>query len=53
MGAKDFSMGILKGISGIIIDPIKGAKKEGGIGFLKGIGTGITGVVSKPVTGVK
>lgn len=29
------------GIAGIVTDPYKGAKKEGGVGFVKGVGRGI------------
>ena len=32
------------GITGIVTDPYKGAKKEGGVGFVKGVGRGIIGV---------
>eukprot|EP01091_Cochliopodium_minus_P000558 TRINITY_DN10503_c0_g1_i1.p1 TRINITY_DN10503_c0_g1~~TRINITY_DN10503_c0_g1_i1.p1 ORF type:complete len:456 (-),score=106.90 TRINITY_DN10503_c0_g1_i1:17-1384(-) len=51
-GTKELSVDIIKGISGIITDPIKGAKEEGGIGFLKGVGIGVAGFITKPVTGV-
>ena len=32
------------GITGIVTDPYKGAKKEGGVGFVKGVGRGIFSV---------
>ena len=46
-----FGNGLLDGITGIIAQPIKGAKQEGALGVLKGIGRGVAGVVTKPVIG--
>ncbi|KAI0626095.1 Glycosyltransferase family 1 protein [Pyrenophora tritici-repentis] len=42
--AKQFGFGLYDGITGIVTDPYKGAKKEGGIGFVKGVGRGIMSV---------
>ncbi|CAO2657845.1 Nn.00g071050.m01.CDS01 [Neocucurbitaria sp. VM-36] len=42
--AKEFGFGLYDGITGIVTDPYKGAKKEGGIGFVKGVGRGIMSV---------
>jgi hypothetical protein len=42
-GAKDFGIGLVEGISGIVVQPIKGAAKEGPIGFAKGLGRGFLG----------
>ncbi|KAG9188368.1 isoleucyl-tRNA synthetase [Alternaria panax] len=42
--AKEFGYGLYDGITGIVTDPYKGAKKEGGIGFVKGVGRGIMSV---------
>ena len=39
------------GISGIVTQPIEGAKKEGVAGFIKGFGKGIGGIVLKPSAG--
>jgi len=51
-GARDLGLGVIQGIAGIVAQPIKGAQREGGIGFVKGIGKGVTGVFLKPVVGV-
>jgi len=50
-GLTDLSVGLYKGITGIVAEPIKGAQREGGLGFLKGVGRGLTGVVLKPAVG--
>ncbi|KAL1648560.1 hypothetical protein SLS61_006884 [Didymella pomorum] len=42
--AKQFGFGLYDGITGIVTDPYKGAKKEGGVGFVKGVGRGIMSV---------
>ncbi|KAF2268199.1 UDP-Glycosyltransferase/glycogen phosphorylase [Lojkania enalia] len=42
--AKEFGLGLYEGISGIVTDPYKGAKKEGALGFAKGVGRGIFSV---------
>ena len=42
----------MDGISGLVLQPIKGAQKDGAAGFFKGVGKGLLGVVAKPVGGV-
>jgi hypothetical protein len=42
-GAKDFGMGLFDGITGVVVQPVKGAQKEGALGFFKGLGKGIVG----------
>ncbi|KAK7186361.1 glycosyltransferase family 28 domain-containing protein [Paraphaeosphaeria sporulosa] len=44
VAAKQFGFGLYDGIAGIVTDPYKGAKKEGGLGFVKGVGRGIFSV---------
>ena len=39
------------GISGLVTQPLEGAKKEGLVGLIKGFGKGIGGVVLKPQAG--
>lgn len=51
-GAKSIFSGVAGGISGVVMQPAKGIKKEGAKGLFKGIGKGLTGLVSKPITGV-
>jgi hypothetical protein len=50
--AKEFGLGMFEGISGLVMDPYKGAKKEGGVGFIKGVAQGIAGVPLKVMGGV-
>lgn len=46
--SKEFGYGFYDGISGLVTQPLDGAKKEGFGGFVKGIGKGFGGVVLKP-----
>ncbi|KAI4764995.1 UDP-Glycosyltransferase/glycogen phosphorylase [Aureobasidium sp. EXF-3400] len=45
---KEFGFGMFDGITGLVTQPIEGAKKEGAAGFVKGFGKGIGGIVLKP-----
>lgn len=45
---KEFGYGMYDGVSGIITQPIHGAKQEGFGGFVKGVGKGIGGFLLKP-----
>ncbi|XGW23678.1 hypothetical protein V3C99_005698 [Haemonchus contortus] len=51
-GVKGLGAGVIDGITGIVTKPIEGAKREGGLGFVKGVGKGLIGVVTRPVSGV-
>ncbi|XP_071825694.1 intermembrane lipid transfer protein VPS13A-like isoform X3 [Apostichopus japonicus] len=51
-GGKGLVMGFYEGVSGVVKDPLKGAKKEGARGFFKGVGKGLAGVVAKPTGGI-
>jgi len=51
-GAKEFGKGFLEGFSGIVVQPLKGAKAEGTIGFVKGVGKGLIGVPVRPIAGI-
>jgi hypothetical protein len=42
-GMKDLGVGILEGISGLVVQPVKGANQEGAKGFFKGLGRGFIG----------
>jgi vacuolar protein sorting-associated protein 13A/C len=50
-GLKEFGTGLFKGITGVVTQPVKGAKEEGLKGFGKGLGKGLLGVVLKPTVG--
>jgi hypothetical protein len=52
LGTRDFGKGLFQGITGVVTQPIKGAKEEGFVGALKGAGRGLVGVVVKPTVGV-
>lgn len=49
--ARDVGKGFLDGVSGLVMNPIKGAQRDGFGGFVKGVGTGMLGVVTKPLVG--
>lgn len=51
VAGKEFGLGFYDGISGLVTQPLKGAQKEGAMGFLKGFGKGIGGIVLKPAAG--
>jgi len=51
-GAKGLGQGIFDGVTGLVTQPVKGAQKEGLLGFAKGVGKGLIGVGVKPVVGV-
>lgn len=44
--------GVLRGLSGVVLDPVRGAQRSGPRGFLKGLARGVGGVVTKPLGGV-
>ncbi|KAF2203330.1 UDP-Glycosyltransferase/glycogen phosphorylase [Delitschia confertaspora ATCC 74209] len=50
--AKELGLGFYEGITGLVMDPVRGAKKEGGVGFVKGVGKGIAGVPLRVMGGV-
>lgn len=46
-----FGYGFYDGITGVVTQPIIGAKQEGAAGFFKGMGKGLGGLVLKPGAG--
>jgi vacuolar protein sorting-associated protein 13A/C len=44
--------GVFAGVTGVISQPIKGAKKEGLLGLVKGAGKGVLGLVLRPTGGL-
>ncbi|XP_077487985.1 intermembrane lipid transfer protein VPS13A-like isoform X2 [Amblyomma americanum] len=52
VAAKGFVLGILLGVSGVVMNPVSGAQLEGLEGFFKGIGKGLMGLMTKPTGGV-
>jgi hypothetical protein len=51
VGTKSIIKGVVSGLAGVVIEPIKGAKHEGFKGATLGLGRGILGLVCKPVAG--
>ncbi|KAL8694582.1 MAG: hypothetical protein Q9218_000764 [Villophora microphyllina] len=45
---KEFGYGMYDGVSGLVTQPLHGAKQEGFAGFIKGFGKGIGGLLLKP-----
>lgn len=48
---KDFAHGIYDGVTGVVMQPLRSATREGPVGLLKGVGKGIGGLVLKPSGG--
>jgi len=48
----DLLFGVTDAAAGVLLEPCKGAQKEGAYGLVKGAGIGIVGVVTKPLAGV-
>ena len=51
-GVHSLGMGVFRGVTGVVMDPIKGAQRSGVEGFLKGVGKGLAGVIAKPTAGL-
>lgn len=51
VGTKSIIKGVMSGLAGVVMEPIKGAKHEGFKGATLGLGRGILGLVCKPVAG--
>lgn len=51
VAGKEFAFGMFDGIGGLVMQPLKGAEKEGGKGLIKGFGKGIGGLIFKPASG--
>ena len=52
MGRSGLLHGLTSGVTGVVMDPIRGAKKNGVRGALEGVGMGLAGVVTKPISGL-
>lgn len=51
-GGERLFRGVFEGTTGLVMQPIKGARDDGVRGFFKGFGKGLIGIVTKPVVGV-
>ncbi|KAF1808474.1 UDP-Glycosyltransferase/glycogen phosphorylase [Eremomyces bilateralis CBS 781.70] len=45
---KEFGLDLFEGITGVVTQPIEGAKKDGAAGLAKGFGKGLAGLFLKP-----
>ena len=52
VAGKEFGFGFYDGITGLVTQPLEGAKKEGLAGFFKGAAKGVGGLVLKPAAGI-
>ena len=43
--------GVFNGVTGVVVEPVKGAQRDGFKGAAKGFAAGIIGVVTKPIAG--
>jgi vacuolar protein sorting-associated protein 13A/C len=50
-GTLTFGGGLLKGVTGIVADPVAGAKQGGVLGFMTGVGKGLVGVPGQIIGG--
>ena len=50
-GGIALAKGIFYGVTGVVSEPYKGAKKKGAKGAAMGIGKGLVGLVAKPIGG--
>ena len=51
-GVQSLGMGVYHGVTGVVLDPLKGAQRGGVEGFLRGVGKGLAGVIAKPTAGL-
>ncbi|KAI9171844.1 glucosyl/glucuronosyl transferase [Paramyrothecium foliicola] len=51
VAGKEFGYGLFDGISGLVMQPLRGAEKDGASGLVKGFGKGIGGLITKPAAG--
>jgi len=49
---EEFVFGIYDGFSGVVVQPYRGARDGGPVGFVKGVGMGLTGFVLKDLAAI-
>ena len=52
LGAKELGLGLFNGITGIFVEPVRGAMDDGIEGLGKGVFRGLLGVAVKPTVGI-
>ncbi|CAI5470243.1 unnamed protein product [Closterium sp. Yama58-4] len=51
-GAQDLGLGFVGAVTGLVLQPLEGARREGAVGAVKGVGKGVVGLVTKPLSGL-
>ena len=51
-GAAGLGLGVVKGVTGIVYEPYRGARRDGARGFALGVGKGLAGAALRPTRGV-
>jgi hypothetical protein len=51
-GAAGLGLGVLRGATGLVYEPLKGARQKGARGFAVGVGKGIAGAALRPTAGL-
>ncbi|CAI5532262.1 unnamed protein product, partial [Closterium sp. Naga37s-1] len=51
-GAQDVGLGFVGAVTGLVLQPLEGARREGAVGAVKGMGKGVVGLVTKPLSGL-
>lgn len=51
-GFESFGKGLLNGITGVVMKPVKGVKQDGAKGFFVGLTKGVTGIITDPLAGL-
>ncbi|KAJ5597984.1 hypothetical protein N7537_008068 [Penicillium hordei] len=52
VAGKTFAWGFIDGLGDVVVQPYKGARKEGALGAMKGVGKGLTGLATKSGAGM-
>jgi hypothetical protein len=50
-GVRDLGLGFFHGLTGVLVEPVKGLQREGMVGFGKGVVGGVVGILTKPAVG--
>jgi hypothetical protein len=51
-GVVGLGKGLFHGVTGVVMQPVRGFQEEGAIGLVKGVGKGAAGLVLRPAVGV-
>ena len=51
LGGQLFRAGVYSGVTGVVRQPIRGAREAGAKGFVQGVGKGTIGLIAKPASG--